>query len=365
MCKINNNIKLTIIKMDMDMDINNDYKLNYTINDIEILLNMLVESRCENYNEWISVGLCLFNIDRQYLYIWRKWSQKSDKYENGSCESKWKSFKKDKDGLKIGSLLLWAKFDNTEQYDKFIKKKKLNHMIESKYPNDKLILGDTVIVSDKCKLTHLYNKECLIKGGHHIDMPCSMYVEIFDTYLTIKCRHTECFGKIYPCNHISMNKNETNIVFNGDININQGKDPELIEFQQINIYENKELNELVFNGLNGKPAQLAKIIYYFYNDIYNLGDDNSWYIYENHNWKNIGSKNMILRNQIGTKLIELYTKLLSYYRDNDYDKNKIKALKTVMGSFSETYQKNNILEELTELYFIKNNKNKDFIQKLD
>ena len=47
---------------------------------------------------------------------------------------------------------------------------------------------------------------------------------------------------------------------------------------------------LVFNSLNGKPAHLAEIIYYFYNDKYNFGEDNNWYIFENHKWKEIRIK---------------------------------------------------------------------------
>jgi P4 family phage/plasmid primase-like protien len=361
-----NNKMLEIQNLDLDIDPEEE-NLNFTRQDVKLLVDMLSMNKCNNYSDWIAVGMCLHNISKNYITIWLEWSQKSKKYEKGCCEDKWDSFKKEKEGLKIGSLLKWAKSDSPNKYDFFMKKKKINKMIGSKYPNDNLILGDTIMVNDRNYYTHLHNKECFIKGNEHQDMPKSMYVEIMDKFMTIKCRHPECFGKSYPCNHILMNKNETNIAFHGDVNItiNQGKDDELVEFQQIDIYEDQELNELVFNSLNGETSQLAKIIYYFYNNIYNFGEDNDWYMYENHKWKNIGNKNMILRNQVEIKLKDLYSKLLLHYKENDYDKNKIKALKTVMKSFGETTQKNNILVELTELYFIKNNKNGDFAKKLD
>ena len=81
----------------------------------------------------------------------------------------------------------------------------------------------------------MHNKDCLIKGGLHKDLPNSMYIEMLDKFMTIKCRHPECFGKVYPCQHVQLNKNEMNIAFNGDvtININNGKDDELVEFQKI------------------------------------------------------------------------------------------------------------------------------------
>ena len=68
----------------------------FTHEDIEQLVNMLSINRCENYNDWLSVGMCLFNLDNTYLYLWRNWSKQSDKYENGTCETKWKISKNQK-----------------------------------------------------------------------------------------------------------------------------------------------------------------------------------------------------------------------------------------------------------------------------
>ena len=345
-----------------------EFELTYSINDIETIIGTLSNNRCENYNDWISVGICLFNLNNKYLLIWIKWSQKSEKYNDGDCEEKWKSFKKDKNGLKIGSLLMWAKLDNQIKYDEFIRKKKMNIMIKQKYPNDNLILGETIIVNDKCSYTKLNNKECLIKGGRHDNMHNSMYLDVLDKFMTIKCRHEECFGKTHPCHHILMNKNEMNIAFNGDvtININNGKDDdELVEFQQIDIYEDPKLNELVFNSLNGEPSQLADIIYYYYTDTFNYGEDEEWYIYENHKWKNIGKKNNKLRYLLQPKLKELYLQLLKYYKENDYDKNKLKTLKNVIKTFGETTQKNNVLTELIDIYLENKNPKRDFTKKLD
>ena len=35
---------------------------------------------------------------------------------------------------------------------------------------------------------------------------------------------------------------------------------------------------------------MADIIYYYYKNDYNYGEDNNWYMYENHRWKIIGIK---------------------------------------------------------------------------
>jgi P4 family phage/plasmid primase-like protien len=335
--------------------------------DIEFLIDLLSVKRCDNYDNWITLGMILYNIDKEYKYVWRKWSKKSSKYEDGVCEEKWKSFKKNKDGVSIGTLLLWCKEDNKEKYKEFIKKKKFGNMILQKYPNDKLILGETIMVNDKCNYTNIKSNICLIKGDEHKDMPDSMYVEILDKFMTIKCKHNECFGKTYPCNHILMNKNEMNIAFNGNVNItinNNYKDDEFVEFQQIEIYDDPNLNELVYNSLNGESYPCAKIGYYFYKDRFIYAEDKNWYFYENHKWKNIGDKNMELRDMIQSKLKDLYNTLYKYYKDNT-DKQKIKSLKNIMKSFDNTTLKNNIMTELMEIYTINKNPKRDFTKKLD
>ena len=344
-----------------------DSEFDFTINEIETLLNMLSVHRNNIYNNWISVGMCLFNIDQKYLLLWNNWSRQSNKYNDGICEEKWKSFKKDKNGLKIGSLLMWIKNDNLQKYDDFFRKKKMTNMIKQKYPNDNLILGDTIIVNERNSYTKLNNKECLIKGGYHDNMNNSMYLDVLDKFMTIKCRHDECFGKTHPCHHILMNKNEMNIAFNGNvtININSEQDNELVEFQQIDIYDDPKVNELVFNSMNGKSSQFAEIIYYYYENDFNYGEDENWYAYKNHKWKNVGKKNMDLRHFSQLKLKDLYCELLKYYDKCNSDKQKIKTLKNTMNTFGETILKNNIITELIELYTINKNQQRDFTKKLD
>jgi phage/plasmid-associated DNA primase len=205
-----------------------------------------------------------------------------------------------------------------------------------------------------------------MKGDEHVDMPNSMYIDIIDKFMTIKCRHPECFGKKYPCDHvITMNKNEMNIIFNGDVTININKDDDLVEFQEIDIYEDKKLNELVFNSLNGEPSQLAEIIYHYFENDYMYGENEEWYIFENNRWKNLGKKNTNLRYSIQPKLKDIYSKLSNYYKENECDKNKLKSLKNIIKSFGETITKNNIMTELIDIYTINKNPKRDFTSKLD
>jgi P4 family phage/plasmid primase-like protien len=344
--------------------------IDYNEDDIESFVNMLNEQRSENYNDWINVGLCLHNLSKHYFAYWKNFSKQSKKYDINECREKWESFgkynNKEKNNLKIGSLLYWAKNDNPIKYEDYHKKKKISSLIVAKFPNEKLQIGKTQEISKTCSYVELQNKECILSGCCHKDLTPSMYIEMVANNLAIKCRHTECFGKIYPCEHIQLTKQETNLIFNGDItiNINQ-KDDELVEFQQINLFETQELNELVYNGLNGKSSQFAEIIFHFFGKEYNYGEDNNWYCYDDHKWKNIGVKNSKLRIEIQKKLKTLYKQLYEYYKNNENNKKNINFIKQIIGNFGETMMKNNIMTELIDLFIETNNPKRDFTKKLD
>jgi P4 family phage/plasmid primase-like protien len=358
-----------LIKVSKDVEIIEKDVMDYSDDDIDVLLYMLNKHRYENYTEWVNVGMCLYNINKNYKYIWKNWSKQCAKYDEVTCDEKWKSFQKDKDKkLTIASLLFWCKQDNKDKYDEFINKKKINNIIVSKFPEKNLILGKTTKVSKMCSHIDLNNKECFIYGDSHDENP-SMYIEMIQNLLSIKCKHPCCHSKIYPCEHIIVSQKEMNVFVNSGnitINVNNGtNEEELIEFKKIKIFDNDELNELVFNSLNGDSSQLAEIIYYYYSEDFNYGENNEWYVFTNHKWINVGNKNTKLRYYICPTLKEVYTQLLNYYKDNNADKQKIKLLKNVIKTFGGTMQKNNIMTELIDIFTEKKNPKRDFLKKMD
>ena len=83
------------------------------------LVDILSEERANNYTDWISVGWCLRNIDHRLLEKWVEFSKKSPKFAEGECEKRW-NYMRD-DGLGMGTLNMWAKKDNPEQYAEIMK----------------------------------------------------------------------------------------------------------------------------------------------------------------------------------------------------------------------------------------------------
>jgi hypothetical protein len=122
---LNNIIKKKIIKNKQSSYI------NYDIERISELVNILNIERVENYSQWIEVGWMLHNIDPnndELLEIWINFSKKSKKFVEGECEKLWDNMKSE--GLTIATLHYWAKIDNYTKYNDF-KNKDINKHIET------------------------------------------------------------------------------------------------------------------------------------------------------------------------------------------------------------------------------------------
>jgi putative DNA primase/helicase len=65
--------------------------------------------RADNYRNWINVGMALHSVDPALVEQWDEWSRQSEKYGDGICAQKWRSF--NGHGLSLGSLIHWAKED--------------------------------------------------------------------------------------------------------------------------------------------------------------------------------------------------------------------------------------------------------------
>ena len=70
----------------------------------------LNKSRADSYSDWLETGMALQSVDGSLLGEWTRWSQQSDKFAEGECEQKWKSFGAN-GRITLGSLIFWTKRD--------------------------------------------------------------------------------------------------------------------------------------------------------------------------------------------------------------------------------------------------------------
>jgi P4 family phage/plasmid primase-like protien len=79
------------------------------------LVDILSPERANSYNDWIRVGWCLRNIDHRLLDKWIEFSMKSPKFQDDNeCRSMWRYMRDG--GIGVGTLYMWAKQDNPEEY---------------------------------------------------------------------------------------------------------------------------------------------------------------------------------------------------------------------------------------------------------
>jgi hypothetical protein len=89
---------------------------------IMTLINLLKQERTDLYKKWIRVAWALYNIgyeaNENLIDIWLQFSQRSNKYNQEDCVKRLSDISYHADGLKMGSLVMWAQKDSPEQYKK-------------------------------------------------------------------------------------------------------------------------------------------------------------------------------------------------------------------------------------------------------
>lgn len=62
----------------------------------------------DDYAGWLKVGMCLTQLGTDGLALWDEWSRDGQKYQEGDCERKWRTFTRD-GGLALGTLFQMAR----------------------------------------------------------------------------------------------------------------------------------------------------------------------------------------------------------------------------------------------------------------
>ncbi len=364
-------IKITDLENEITIDSEEEFSNNLEYDEEELveIMDMLSDSRRDNYDDWINVGMCIYNITNGYgIDLWKKWSKKSKKYQTGECEKMWKGFKNKGNGLQKGSLLHWAKEDEEEIYNNFKNKKQGNMIIAKKFSNIELLMGEVKTYGDR-KCIMLNNNICPFTKKPHLDMEKSLYVDIHDGCIDIKCRHFDCISKIHPCPSFKLNKKERNIVnyntLNLTVNNNYNDNEDLIEFDKFDIYDDEQVNELVYNSLNGTDGSFADMLFYLYKSDYNYGEDENWYMFKNHKWTNIGKKNHYMQEFGRKKIKELYVELLEYCKNIDMETIKIKEIRKIKNSVAKQKVIKDVIEGAKSKFAVNNNPDRNFVKKLD
>ena len=80
--------------IELKYDEDSQYTQEQLITEATGYLQHLSKSRCDDYEEWLAVGMSLHQIAEELLSEWVKWSAQSNSFQQGTCEEKWSSFER-------------------------------------------------------------------------------------------------------------------------------------------------------------------------------------------------------------------------------------------------------------------------------
>lgn len=87
----------------------------------DAFLKMLDSSRCGSYDDWVRVGMALYEVPGGYS-LWDQWSRGSEKYDERIMERKWKTFRGG--GVSFSTLAYMAKEDSPAEFEEFQRSQK-------------------------------------------------------------------------------------------------------------------------------------------------------------------------------------------------------------------------------------------------
>jgi phage/plasmid-associated DNA primase len=159
------------------------YKSNTNVNIDElslILNNCISKSRADDYDSWLHIGMCLYNIDNDIdgtcFQLWNTFSQLSDKYEPGVCDTKWFSFNFN-GGLNAATIYYFAKHDNPYEFNNIISKRVVDEIKMFDASHNalariiyKLFKDDFVCATPDGKLWYYYNGHLWKEDVEHLHL---------------------------------------------------------------------------------------------------------------------------------------------------------------------------------------------------
>ena len=175
------------------------------------LIDILDPKRADNYLDWIELGWTLHNIDNiELLEDWIDFSSKSSKFDNtgNECEREWDKMKNENKG--IGSIIYWAKLDNPEKYNNWLKKQEDAYITKG-------ISGNSADVAEVIFQIKRNNYKCAsIKNSTWYEFKNNIWKEIDSGVTIINYMNDELSDKFQEkCNF--FNNDLLNKLTKGDI----------------------------------------------------------------------------------------------------------------------------------------------------
>lgn len=355
--------------------LNDDAEFEYSNDDIGYLMTLLSSKRYFDPENLINVGMCLYNINKSFLLLWKIFSSKNDQYDENECEQKWNEFSRKRNRkLSIRDLLYWCKSDDIQNYNIFVRKKKIENIICNKFQNQQLKCGETKLINSMYRYTFLNNNKCIISDNVHYynNNPINtMYVEMLNDNIMIKCKHSLCFGRIFQNAVKRLNSYEMDIIFESDetseivddTNNFDLTDNCLSFLKEHKLFDSDQMKILISEGLFGKELCFANLIEEMYKGDYVYVNKNVWYKYKNHRWHLSNKHDGDMKKKFILGIKNVYTSTKDYLLASNQDNTTlelINAVQNVLAKLNCHQFVSNIMKEI--IYYFEDS---DFVDKLN
>lgn len=347
----------------------------------------------DEYTDWFYVGTVLHN-EGYNIEVWKDWSKESGKYKEGCCEKEWKKFK-DRGENKSSIISLMNKTKELypaeyklieEEFGDEIADLHKNRNLESNlrntvvgmrqhFPKNQLEItekGSMKFIDEEGNEYYsleLADKYCPIQKKE--DDNTELVADIRKTGLQLRSLESHIFNKKYPDNPIPIPDKFKNLIFvkvdqvvNNNNNYYGEENINYIDGDEINIFEDKELNKLISKTFTGSANDIACLAYYLYKNKYRYEEvDDIWYYWDNHIWKKDGK--IYLFNDLSHNLVEYYDKIKKDYnkiKDDAMRGRKKTAINKILMKLKEPGTKENIQKECKQEFYMQH---KDFSSKLN
>jgi P4 family phage/plasmid primase-like protien len=171
-------------KKEIKVDKIDNVKLN---NKIVSLLNLLNDKRCDEYTDWINIGMICYN-EGLLKDEWIEWSKKSDKFDLNECNRQWSHFRLKDKKLGLGTLCKMVKEDKKDAFKKWQVEynetddcfnKKLQTMCHADWANIYYTKNKNKYIVSKTKEWYEYDKYNVLINQNGV--PSSLLNDITDT----------------------------------------------------------------------------------------------------------------------------------------------------------------------------------------
>jgi len=364
----NNKKKTEYIKNKKNGDYDNKQCEYIDLEKLKKYINYLNKERSEIYDKWINVGLCLYNLNCHSYDIWIEFSKLSKKFNQDESDEKWKSFsltiridvKK-----QMAILINWINEDNPDNDIQNIltTQEVMNNNGINK--NNKPFEIAKICRCEYYNEVHVEGDECYFNKGQHNKN--STIARIDPKKSIITCSDYICAGEVHKKDIIMTQQQQNNMFsltqinnFNNFVITNIYNEINDYYLKESNIFDNKEINDLIFQCVNdGAAIYFSELFRAKYKNKILL-NKKKWFIYNdnNGNWRELEN----IRLFITEELKPYFIKLKEHYEENQ---QAIKKINEIIKQLSESKKKTDIVFELGHNYDSKNqfifNENKNLI----